>query len=173
MKGKTVLFLGLGLVACKPMELDHLSLIKSGVTVQVGDTTVKAGVQDIFTDTKLNRTYFWFANGKINHSQGAYSGKLLHGQFKSYHSVSKKLFSMGTFNRGLKAGSWLSWYDNGNLRENAGFKNGLMDGLIVRYDSSGRPSDTLKYKNGLLKVRQTDTVGFYKRVKQFLKFRKK
>ena len=161
------------LVSCKPLELTEINLARNAVTIQVADTTIKAGVQDVQTATSLGYTYYWFENGKINKSQGAYTGKLLHGQFKSYHTASKRLLELGMFDRGLKIGSWLSWYDNGNLRRKSEYTHGLMDGSTFLFDSAGKPSDTLKYRKGQLKVSRMDTLGIYQRIKKFLKFRKK
>ncbi|TCC99771.1 toxin-antitoxin system YwqK family antitoxin [Pedobacter psychroterrae] len=174
MKGKIILLLGLSwLVACKPMELKQIDLIKNRVMVQVADTVIKAELMEGKISIDLRHTYFWFENGRINSSQGAYSGKLLHGNFKSYHSGSKRLLVAGQLDHGLKTGSWLSWYGDGNLMQRKMYKNGLLDGLFMQFDSSGRPVDTMKYRKGILKQQKTDTVGFYRKFKRFLKFKKK
>ncbi|RYY12567.1 MAG: hypothetical protein EOO04_33405 [Chitinophagaceae bacterium] len=174
MKGKMILWLGLSvLFACKSMEVNQIDLIKSGIVVHVADTTIKAHVHEGKVDANLEYTYFWFDKGHINSSQGSYSGKLLHGHFKSYHSQNKKLLTSGMIEHGLKTGKWLRWYENGNLKQRTDYKNGLLDGSAVLYDSSGKPTDTLKYRNGLLRVKTTDTIGIYNKIKRFLNFRKR
>ena len=172
MKGR-ILFVMCLLTACKPMELKQIDLIKNRVLVHVADTTIRAELLDGVVTTDLRYTYFWFANGKINSSQGAYSGKLLHGQFNSYHSDTKKLLASGLYDHGLKKGNWLAWYDSGNLKKSRHYKNGLLDGRAVLYDSAGKPADTLKYRKGLLKVKKVDTVGIYHKIRRLLKFRRK
>lgn len=174
MKGKIILLLGLSLlVACKPMELKQIDLMKNRVMLHVADTVIKAELIEGKTSTDLRHTYFWFENGRINSSQGAYSGKLLHGNFKSYYSESKRLLVAGQFDHGLKTGSWLSWYGNGNLMQRRMYKDGMLDGFFVQYDSSGRAVETLKYRKDILKLKKTDTIGFYQKFKRLLKFRKK
>lgn len=174
MKGKTILLLGLSLLAaCKPMELQQIDLLKNRVMLHVADTVIKAELTEVKISADLMHTYFWFENGRINSSQGAYSGKLLHGNFKTYQSGSKRLLVAGQFDHGLKTGNWLSWYRDGNLMQRRMYKSGLLDGPFVQFDSSGRPVDTLKYRKGVLKVQKTDTIGFYQKFKRLLKFRKK
>jgi len=155
------------------MELKQIDLIKNRVMVHVADTVIKAELIEGKISTDLSHTYFWFENGRINSSEGAYSGKLLHGNFKAYHSGSKRLLVAGQFDLGLKTGSWLSWYGNGNLMQRRMYKDGLLDGPFVQFDSSGRPVDTLIYRKGILKLQKTDTIGFYQKFKRILKFRKK
>lgn len=174
MKGKIIMLLVFSLLAaCKPVELKQIDLIKNRIMVHVADTTIKAELMAGKISTDPRYTYFWFENGRINSSQGAYSGKLLHGVFKTYHSDSKRLLTAGQFDHGLKTGSWLSWYGNGNLIQRSMYKDGRQDGPFVQFDSSGRPVDTLKYRKGILKLQKADTLGFYQKFKRLLKFRKK
>ena len=54
----------------------------------------------------------------------------------------------GSFRDGKKHGSWVDYYDNGQLFEKGTFKNGDFDGSWVWYWSNGQLFKKGTYKNG-------------------------
>ena len=174
---KNIIWAMMLLSACKPLELRQVEAMKRSVVVHTATTTVKANLQKkgalIFP--KLEHTYYWFEKGKINSSQGAYSGKVLHGQYRVYDRASKQLLESGKFFKGLKSGRWLIWNNTGSLGRSEIYKDGQLDGMYVKYDSLGRASDTLSYRKGnLLPEKATmpkDTSGVFSRIKRFLGLR--
>lgn len=178
MKREIKVLLGvLLLVSCKPMELKQLDLMKRKIVLQRPATTIKAELQaeGMLILPRMEHTYYWFEKGLINSSQGAYSGKVLHGQFRLYDRETKQVLESGKFKKGLKNGRWLSWNRTGLLKRSEIYDDGVLNGLTIRYDSLGKASDTLKYKNGALIVKKAlavDTAGFISRVKRFFKKKK-
>ena len=61
-----------------------------------------------------------------------------------------KIFAKGSFKNGKKFGSWVFYYDNGQLSGKGNFKNGKRDGYWVDYFKTGRKSSSLTgtYKDG-------------------------
>jgi hypothetical protein len=172
-----VLLAVLMLASCKPMELKQLDLMKRGIVIQGPATTIRAELQDegMLILPKMENTYYWFEKGNINSSQSAYSGKVLHGQFRVYDRTTKQVLESGKFRRGLKNGRWLLWNSTGLLKRSEIYNDGNLDGITINYDSLGKPADTLKYKNGALitkKASAIDTVGFISKVKRFFKKKK-
>jgi antitoxin component YwqK of YwqJK toxin-antitoxin module len=98
---------------------------------------------DISTD------YFWYNAGKINHNQGAYSGKLIHGKYEVFDHQ-RRLLTLGNFSQGLKEGRWIHWSLNGKIQEICTFRKGKLEGTLTTYKIDGDLLTELKYKNGLL-----------------------
>jgi len=168
--------------SCKPVELKQMNRLGRTVVMHTDSTTVRAETANkgLLVLPKIENTYYWFENGRVNHSQGAYSGKVLHGSFRVYSLATKRPLESGRFRRGLKNGRWLSWGNTGLLSRSAIYHNGQLQGPAVIYDSLGRPADTIKYRHGhLVELRPTakkegaDSTGLFGRIGRFLKFRKK
>lgn len=49
---------------------------------------------------------------------------------------------------GKKQGVWKEFYEDGKLKEEKKFKDGLVDGYVKSYDKKGNLSNTEKYNNG-------------------------
>jgi len=164
------------LLSCKPAELRYMDNLGRKIVVHTDSTTVRAELQaeGLLILPKIEQTYYWFEKGKINSTQGAYSGKVLHGQYRVYDSESKRPLVSGKLNRGLKTGRWLNWTATGILKQSELYQDGLLNGPMVRYDSLGKPADTLKYKHGqlVLKRIQIDSAGLFSKIKRFLKLSK-
>jgi len=174
----SVLLCVLMLASCKPVELKQIDLMKRRVAIQRETTTVRAELQDegMLILPKMENTYYWFEKGTINSSQGAYSGKVLHGQFRVYDRETKQVLESGKFRKGLKNGRWLLWNSTGLLKRSEIYNDGNLAGMTINYDSLGKPADTLKYKNGVLVIKKlsaVDTSGFISKVKRFFKGKNK
>lgn len=91
------------------------------------------------TVSKIDRSkeYFWFQNFKLQHSQGAYNGKLLDGSYQ-LKTRDNKVLQEGIFQRGLKQGEWKEWTDNGKLLKAVTWNSGKMDGPFWEYDKNGK-----------------------------------
>ncbi|MES2457419.1 MAG: hypothetical protein V4594_17820 [Bacteroidota bacterium] len=177
MKGNIKLLALLSLfAACKPIELKQLDLMRRDIVVQQDEQTIRAQVQseDQVGQPKLAYTYYWFEKGRIGNTQGAHSGKLLHGTYAVYDRSSKQPLESGTFDKGLKNGRWLSWNTSGVLKECHNYRHGLLNGPLIRYDSLGKPVDTVKYRNGTIlvaKIRK-DSTGWVYKIKRLFKKKK-
>ncbi|HKG08721.1 MAG TPA: hypothetical protein VKB19_19785 [Pedobacter sp.] len=161
------------LASCKPVELKYMDNPGKNVVMHTDSTTIRAQVQqeNLLVLLKMENTYYWFDKGSINKSQGAYAGKVLHGQFRIYSRETKRPLQSGRFNRGLKTGRWLNWNNSGMLRQSELYKDGHLNGPLLKYDSLGIPVDTLKFRNGrlLIKTNTSDSAGWFSRIKRFLK----
>ena len=55
----------------------------------------------------------------------------------------------GFIQNGKKEGSWLTYFENGQLKEKSNFIEGAKDGLEVRYFKNGILSANINFKNGI------------------------
>jgi len=168
------------LPCCKPIEIKQFEELTSRAVIHTDTSTIDIKLQDEQSGSrpKTGRTYYWFAHGKINTSQGYRAGKLLHGAYAEYDRASKKPIVSGTFNKGLKTGRWLSWEKDGSLKEVKFYRKGKLNGPLVKYDAAGHPLDTLKYKGDEAvpnKAEPVDStkVSILEKIKSFIKLKKK
>lgn len=117
---------------------------------------------------KQDRFYYWYSNNDIKKTQGAFDGKLLHGEYKSFYR-NMNLKEQGRFSRGQKEGEWQSWFENGRIKERIHYRNGEQNGYDETYDSNGKIAARSDYRNGILHGKtilygdQKDSVVIYKR----------
>jgi len=155
-----VLAFGLALAAimasCKPQELRYMDRLGRDVVLHQDDITVQLQLQraGMLVLPEMEHTYYWYDKGRVNGSQAAYSGKVLHGLYREYDRAHKRLLVSGRFHKGLKQGRWLSWNATGRLKQAEIYRNGELNGPVVKYDSLGRPANTLNYRNGILRERR-------------------
>ncbi|WP_276090981.1 hypothetical protein [Pedobacter sp. JY14-1] len=168
------------MASCKPQELQYMDRLGRDVVLHQGDITVQLQLQKkgMLVLPEMAHTYYWYDKGKVNSSQAAYSGKVLHGLYREYDRAHKMLLVSGRFHKGLKQGRWLSWNAAGRLRQAEIYRDGELNGALVKYDSLGRPADTLNYRNGVLRERRpvdshpADTTarkGLFNRLKAIFK----
>jgi antitoxin component YwqK of YwqJK toxin-antitoxin module len=74
----------------------------------------------------IKKTYFWYLRGKINHNTGNYSGKLMQGNFNVF--LDDKMVISGKFDKGLKTGKWITWFNDGTIDNIILYKNGVKIG---------------------------------------------
>ncbi len=104
-----------------------------------------------------NTTYYWFAFNAIQKNEGAFSGNLLHGDYKAFDSQNR-LIEKGQFNSGIKTGKWLNWDKIGQVKSESNWKNGFLDGITSYYEN-GKLSRREQFKNGQLHGPSTDYNG--------------
>ncbi len=100
--------------------------------------------------TDIANIYFWCDNTSIHQTPGNYSGHLLDGTYTEYYFPGNNLCSKGEYRNGLKTGIWISWLENGKLKETSYWKKGKLTDERCIYDESGKIVRTENYKNGLL-----------------------
>ena len=160
--------------ACKPQELSLIGNLGRKVRVSSADGFAYAELGR--TEDRIfksdGKRYAWYGKGQITHTQGDYSGRLLHGQYAGYYAANKQLMEKGRYAYGLKDGKWMLWAADGKLTETQQWYRGLKNGRTVLYDSVGREKQKIKYRNGVL-VEQKKKASLISRVKQFFKKKKK
>lgn len=87
--------------------------------------------------TKTRCFYSWYQNQRVLHTQGAWSGKLLEGQYEAFYP-NHNLLEQGTYHRGYQVGTWKKWYPDGTLQEEMRWKHGLRHGQYQRFDATGQ-----------------------------------
>lgn len=118
-------------------EVDVIMDIRNRITVNHDD-----GGTEVFmiTDRPIKVTtthlYTWYRAQMIGHTQGGYTGKLLHGNYSSFYP-SKYLKEEGNFQVGLKNGLWKYWRENATLVREETWKGGEMTGAARYYDERG------------------------------------
>lgn len=124
---------------------------KNQVTIRKADGTYI--VAALFYNKKKmaidpSKHYYWFQSDSIRYSQGAYAGRLLHGDYReSYADKSIKI--TGSYKKGLQDGEWRYLDANGTLRRVANWRRGYEQGLYSLYDTSGNLTEKGHLKKGL------------------------
>lgn len=62
--------------------------------------------------------------------------------------ANNNLVCKGAYEKGLKDGKWIYWYDNGMMKESSDWKNGNRHGATVTYDISGKIIEEKYYRLG-------------------------
>ncbi len=118
------------------------------IITQSADTIIKAKI--LTADSKLkpssSKQYFWYLNGAIGSNYGGYTGKLLHLDYTAL--LNDKLVRSGSFNKGLKDGWWISWYENGMIKEIYSYRKGALYGKYFLFDDAGNNMSKGRYKDG-------------------------
>lgn len=95
-----------------------------------------------------NLTYYWYAFQKVHKNQGAYSGTLLHGDYKVFDKENR-MIEQGLFTYGLKTGRWLYWDKWGNIVSEYNWKSGNLHGISKHFQNR-QLIRSEQYKNGKL-----------------------
>jgi len=88
--------------------------------------------------TERDKIYHWFKSGAVHQSYGAAGGPVLHKEYLKYYA-DQQLAVQGSYNYGLKVGTWKHWYPNGNYAQVIQWKNGSKNGDYTKYDRLGTP----------------------------------
>lgn len=70
-----------------------------------------------------SKTYFSYSHGKIHHTQGGFTGKLLHGNYQEI-DIDGQILVVGNFKTGLKEGHWIYYQKSGELTKELTFSKG-------------------------------------------------
>lgn len=123
---------------------NHVRLIEEDRTLSFETLPVSSAPKAMMT-----KTYFWYSSGRIQSTQGGYSGKLLNGFYRAYF-LNKNLAEEGTFDTGLRHGVWKKWNEAGLLKEMISWQNGTKDGTSSLFDENGQLHSVTTYKHGVL-----------------------
>jgi len=109
--------------------------------------------------------YYWYRSGEIHHSMSSSGGLLLHSSYMKFYR-SNQLAEQGSFNYGLKDGTWKQWDINGQLTAIYNWSKGYKNGRFYTYDKNGHITVKGHYKKGLksgpwINLKTKDTI-FYK-----------
>jgi hypothetical protein len=107
------------------------------------------------------RKYHWYRSNTVLATDGAFDGKLLHGNYASFY-LNQNLKEKGRIKKGLKSDQWNKWNDNGNRSESTLYKKGVRNGKYILFDADGRVTETGSYKNdkknGIIKTYSVDSL---------------
>lgn len=93
------------------------------------------------------KSYTWYGNGELHVSEGGASGYLLNGLFtKSY--ISGAIAEQGEFKKGLKQGTWTTWYLSGKKNTVSNWKEGILSGSVAVFSETGNLISKGKYNKG-------------------------
>lgn len=109
------------------------------IVLNASDTIKKIHIFIANPTFRTNPRYFysWYQKQQILHTQGAWSGKLLEGQYESFYP-NHNLLEQGTYHRGYRIGIWKKWFPDGVLQEEIRWKHGLRHGQYQRFDTAGQ-----------------------------------
>lgn len=121
------------------------------ITISVSDSVINTSILEKPMKRKIlsSGTYYWYYAGKINHNQGGFSGKLLHGKYELFDNK-HRLVTLGNFENGVKQDTWTWWRENGTIKESCYFRKGMLDGSLKTFDSSGQLLSDVNYKNNFI-----------------------
>ncbi len=137
------------LTASKRPTLTRITINSADSLVYAWCTIPKNGFK-----TNVEKTYFWYSNNQILHTDGSFSGKLLHGEYLCKYPNGQMKFS-GQFKYGVKEGEWKQWYSNGNIKEIAEYSNGVMHGKHILYNPSNA-AIIRHYKHGSIHTKKNN-----------------
>lgn len=136
------------------------------VRIDSADKSYVFQISDDPTITYINTFYYWFKSGRIHQTQGAYYGKLLHGDYKVI-DADRRLLEKGQFKKGIKMGRWLTWHNNGRIKSKLKpriFGSGFN---LKEYDSFGNIAKKGYLKNGLFTGKEFSYINDSLRVTYF------
>ena len=84
--------------------------------------------------------------GKKLHESTYLKGELHGTHTEWWDNENKKHY--GRYKRGKKIGRWVSYYQNGKIKDEKNFKNGLNNGFHINYHDNGFKESRGTYKNG-------------------------
>lgn len=151
----------------------------TSIYINTPDSSIKASITDQ-AEKKLytGRFYHWYASNQLCVTNGAYSGRLLHGTYSSFHP-NHYLLSQGQFRMGLKDGCWKKWLPDGSIHEIIHYKNGQLDGAYELYSPRGFLMQRIYYRKGRRAGKTTifsqdgqDSVILYKKGVPVIKVRR-
>jgi hypothetical protein len=123
--------------------------VATRITINAPDSLVRTwGVQPK-TNKKAEPafTYYWYGNNQVHHTDGGFSGKLLHGKYESTYPNGQLKIS-GTFRYGIKNGEWCQWYPDGKIKERMIFSDGSLHGNYTLYTYNPENVIVRKFKHG-------------------------
>jgi hypothetical protein len=95
---------------------------------------------------RFDRYYSWYDKGIIGVTQGGYSGKVLDGEYTALYLENKQLREKGKYQMGLKAGKWLFWTKDGNIKEVQRWNNGKLVPVKPKRSLKSRIIDMVPFK---------------------------
>ena len=112
-------------------------------------------------DRKEGTAFFYYPDGRVQQTITYYNGKK-EGLSKEYDKegniISLMEYSRDYLisrerinrmdNKGLKQGEWREFYANGNIKNEATYRDDLMHGYYKEYDMRGNLTGTMLYDNG-------------------------
>ncbi|MBN1598477.1 MAG: hypothetical protein JW894_09300 [Bacteroidales bacterium] len=131
-------------------------------------------------DIKEGKSYYYYNNGnlkeEVNYRKNKKEGQSIEyaedGIIITINRYSKgDIVERQKINRyndeGKKAGEWREFYDNFKVKNEANYKNGLLDGYYKEYNPSGKLILTLLYSEGRLvqQVEEENTEMIIKEIK--------
>ena len=108
--------------------------------LRVGDTLIRVTLARRISPEKAGdpaRWYSWYSKDSVRHTQGAYSGHLLHGHYAEWYP-NRQLKVTGSYHRGLKNGRWQYHDANGTLRKATHWLYGRETGRFALYSPQGK-----------------------------------
>jgi antitoxin component YwqK of YwqJK toxin-antitoxin module len=77
------------------------------------------------------------------------TAKEFSGNAEKYNSAGVLIFK-GSYKNNLLDGSYITYYDNGQIKETSHYKNGILEGLSQQYYENGQLGFEKEYKDGKL-----------------------
>lgn len=128
--------------------------VQDRIAINQPDSHIVAGVLPFGKKVKVNNEllYYWYKADRIRVTRGGYDGKPLHGEYKQFDG-NQNLKEKGTFKKGLKSGTWKTWYPNGELKDVSNWKNGIRHGASTTYSIDHRLLQEQTYRKDKLLIK--------------------
>lgn len=110
---------------------------------------------------KPSKFYYWFKAQHVRSTQGASSGRLLHGVFEAFYP-DKQLAQKGSYKKGLKHGEWHYWYQDGSFKRIENWSHGELRGKQQYFDADGSWNHTDIIHDGVKKRSTPDSTVVWK-----------
>lgn len=104
-----------------------------------------------------HKRYHWFKSQQVISTEGASAGVLLHGSYEAFYG-NKQLAMRGRFNKGLKSGEWMFWYDDGSISRLEHWSNGRQQGEQITYAQNGEVTEVVQMRRWSHSVYANDSL---------------
>ncbi len=129
-------------------ELKWEKLInKDDITILKHDTAyVFKTCEKKLRHVNRKKNYYYLNHRELGVRQGAYMGKLIDGEYMQYKGLTG-LIEKGEFHKGVKNGTWITWYNTGSIRSVTKWHKGKPVGKRVEYSEVGDQLKVQRWKH--------------------------
>jgi len=114
-----------------------------------------------------HKRYHWFKSQQVISTEGASAGVLLHGTYEAFYG-NKQLAMRGRFNKGLKSGEWMFWYEDGSISRLERWCNGRQQGEQISYAQNGEVTEVVQMRRWSRSMYSNDSLHEIRGVKEHL-----
>lgn len=110
--------------------------------------TGKLKARVVFNKNNSGKGTGYFETGKIM-AEGLYIGKQKDSIWIYYHEHTDTISAIEHYKKGVRTGTWKTFYESGKLAHEIGYSNGKKEGLVKQFNDDGKLIFEIIYKGGV------------------------